>query len=248
MIDERAVEIWNDELEELFLRAGHRFRRVEPRRRMRDYIRGLLGPVGRKNGWQLAGYAGHRTPDRLQRLLNSARWDADELRDDLQHYVAERLGEPDGILILDDTGFLKKGTTCAGVQRQYSGTAGTCNRSDFDHLVAVSEPYWDALAEAAFQRRFHRPRSYLHPQTSSLDHYHRILTALLRRRRAATSTLLAHLLGVTRTNLSNQFQDGHRLLDLHKITVTPLPGASARTLEQLNARGTPLERHPTDQN
>ncbi|MFG2563214.1 hypothetical protein, partial [Streptomyces sp. NPDC048496] len=69
----------------------------------------------------------------------------------------------------------------------------------------------------------------------------RLLTALLRRRRAATSTLLAHLLGVTRTNLSNHFQDGHRLLDLHKITVKPLPGAPARTLEQLKARGTPIE-------
>jgi hypothetical protein len=66
-------------------------------------------------------------------------------------------------------------------------------RSDFERLVAVSEPYWDALAEAAFQRRFHRPRSYLHPQTSSLDHYHRLLAALLRRRRAITSTLLAQL-------------------------------------------------------
>jgi hypothetical protein len=121
-------------------------------------------------------------------------------------------------------------------------------RSGFGHLVVVSEPYWDALAEAAFQRRFHRPRSYLHPQTSNLDHYHRLLMALLRRRRAATSTLLAHLLGVTRTNLSNQFQDGHRLLDLHKITVTPLPGMPARTLEQLKARGTPIETHPADQN
>jgi SRSO17 transposase len=127
VIDERAVEIWNDELEELFLRTGHRFKRVEPHRRMRDYIRGLLGPVGRKNGWQLVEFAGHQTPDRLQRLLNGARWNADELRDDLQHYVAERLGEPDGILVLDDTGFLKKGTTSAGVQRQYSGTAGACN-------------------------------------------------------------------------------------------------------------------------
>lgn len=94
---------------------------------MRDYIRGLLGPVGRKNGCQLAEYAGHRTPDRLQRLLNGARWNADELRDDLQHYVAERLGEPDGILVLDDTGCLKKGITSAGVQRQHSGTAGACN-------------------------------------------------------------------------------------------------------------------------
>ncbi|WP_432129391.1 ISAzo13 family transposase [Streptomyces sp. bgisy082] len=109
-------------------------------------------------------------------------------------------------------------------------------RSDFERLVAVSEPYWDALAEAAFQRRFHRPRSYLHPQSSSLDHYHRLLAALLRRRRAITSTLLAQLLGVTRTNLSNQFQDGHRLLDLHRIVVTPLPGSPARTLEQLRVR------------
>ncbi|MGW4519033.1 hypothetical protein ACWEO4_45835 [Streptomyces sp. NPDC004393] len=108
------------------------------------------------------------------------------------------------------------------------------------------EPYWDALAEAAFQRRFHRPRSYLHPQTSSLDHYHRLLAALLRRRRAITSTLLAQLLGVTRTNLSNQFQDGHRLLDLHRIAVTPLPGSPARTLEQLRVR-LPDEDHPEDQ-
>lgn len=110
------------------------------------------------------------------------------------------------------------------------------SRSAFDHLVAISEPYWDALAEAAFQRRFHRPRSYLHPQTSSLDHYHRLLTALLRRRRAVTSTLLAQLLNVGRTNLSNQFQDGHRLLDLHRVAITPLPGTPARTVTQLQAR------------
>ncbi|MEW1914913.1 hypothetical protein AB0442_42285 [Kitasatospora sp. NPDC085895] len=70
----------------------------------------------------------------------------------------------------------------------------------------------------------------------SLDHYHRLLAALLRRRRAITSTLLAQLLGVTRTNLSNQFQDGHRLLDLHRVVVTPLPGSPARTIEQLRVR------------
>ncbi|WP_425297894.1 ISAzo13 family transposase [Nocardia abscessus] len=112
-------------------------------------------------------------------------------------------------------------------------------RADFAHLVAVSEPYWDALAEAAFQRRFHRPRGYLHPQTGSVDHFHRLLTALLRRRRAVTSTLLAQLLGVTRTNLSNQFRDGHRILDLHRIDVSSMPGSPARTLEQLRARLTP---------
>lgn len=121
------------------------------------------------------------------------------------------------------------------------------SRSAFDHLVAISEPCWDALAEAAFQRRFHRPRSYLHPQASSLDHYHRLLTALLRRRRAVTSTLLAQLLNVGRTNPSNRFQDGHRLLDLHRVAVTPLPGAPARTLAQLQARLPPEDDHQKDQ-
>lgn len=118
------------------------------------------------------------------------------------------------------------------------------SRTAFEHLVAVSEPYWDAMAEAAFQRRFHRPRSYLHPQTSSVDHLHRLLAAILRRRRAVTTTFLAQLLGVTRTNLSNQFQDGNRLLDLHQVVVSPLPGSAARTLEQLHTRATPTEPCP----
>ncbi|OEJ55046.1 transposase [Streptomyces agglomeratus] len=91
---------------------------------MRDYVRGLLGPVGRKNGWQLAEYVGHATPDGLQHLLSRSRWEADEVRDDLHAYVAEHLGADNSVLIIDDTGFVKKGTTSAGVQRQYSGTAG----------------------------------------------------------------------------------------------------------------------------
>ncbi|MCX4564423.1 transposase [Streptomyces phaeochromogenes] len=111
-------------MEELFLRIGHRFPRIEPERRMRDYVRGLLGPVGRKNSWQLAEFAGHSTPDGLQHLLTKSRWEPDEIRDDVQAYVAEHLGTTDGVLIIDDTGFVKKGITSAGVQRQYSGTAG----------------------------------------------------------------------------------------------------------------------------
>lgn len=91
---------------------------------MRDYVRGLLGPVGRKNGWQLAEYAGHGTPEGLQHLLSRSRGEADEVRDDLHAYVAEHLGMHNGVLIIDDTGFVKKGTTSAGVQRRYSGTAG----------------------------------------------------------------------------------------------------------------------------
>ncbi|MCJ0871194.1 transposase, partial [Streptomyces sp. AP-93] len=111
-------------MDHLFTTIGHHFGRVEPRRRMRDYVRALLGPVARKNSWQLAEHAGHATPDALQHLLSRARWNPDGIRDDLQAYIAEHLGRPNGVLIIDDTGFLKKGTTSAGVQRQYSGTAG----------------------------------------------------------------------------------------------------------------------------
>ncbi|MDX3729757.1 transposase [Streptomyces caniscabiei] len=125
MIDDLADATWDRELDDLFLRIGHRFGRADLRRRMRDHVRALLGPVGRKNGWQLAEQAGHRTPDGLQRLLNGATWNADDVRDDLQTYVADNLGEADGVLILDDTGFVKKGTTSAGVQRQvYATTRG----------------------------------------------------------------------------------------------------------------------------
>ena len=119
------------ELESVFARVAGRFSRVDLRWRMRDYVRGLLGPVERKNGWQLAEYAGHRGPAGFQHLLNGASWDVDALRDDVQQYVADQLGCPDGVLVVDDTGFLKKGTTSAGVQRQYSGTAGrteNCHR------------------------------------------------------------------------------------------------------------------------
>lgn len=117
-------DVWVEELDEALLRVGHRFGRADLRRRMRDYVRALLGPVGRKNSWQLAEYAGHSAPHGFQNLLNRAQWDADAVRDDVQAYVAERFGEPDGVLVIDETGFLKKGDTSAGVQRQYSGTAG----------------------------------------------------------------------------------------------------------------------------
>ncbi|MEU1180826.1 IS701 family transposase [Streptomyces sp. NPDC005820] len=124
METEAEAGLWATELESLLQRVGRRFGRVEPRRRMRDYVHGLLGPAGRKNSWQLAEHAGHATPHGLQRLLSWCQWDPDEIRDDLQECVAERLGRPDGVLIVDGTGFLKKGVVSAGVQRRYSGTAG----------------------------------------------------------------------------------------------------------------------------
>ncbi len=109
MLNDAPTSAWDRELEELFLRTGSRFTRIEPRRRMRDYVRGLLAPVDRKSGWQLAEWAGHATPDGLQHLLSRSRWDADSVRDDLQQYVADQLGHDDGVLIVDDTGCAPRG-------------------------------------------------------------------------------------------------------------------------------------------
>ncbi|WP_328765009.1 IS701 family transposase [Streptomyces sp. NBC_00272] len=140
MITACVAEQWNLELDEIFVNIGHRFGRVELRRRMRDYVRGLLAPVARKNSWQLAEQAGHATPDGLQHLLAGAKWNPDDIRDDLQEYVADRLGESDGVLIIDDTGFIKKGTTSAGVQRQYSGTAGRTENARSVSSPAMRRP------------------------------------------------------------------------------------------------------------
>src|SRR3954452_15471934 len=118
------VAAWGRELSVLHARIAPRFRRAEPRGRALAYLRGLTSPIERKNGWQLAEAAGEATPDGMQRLLATADWDADAVRDDLRAYVVEHLGAPDGVLIVDETGFLKKGTKSVGVQRQYSGTAG----------------------------------------------------------------------------------------------------------------------------
>jgi SRSO17 transposase len=118
------IQGWTQELEALCERIAPRFGRVELRRRAGAFLRGLLAGVERKNGWQLAEQAGEATPDGMQRLLNHARWDPDEVRDDLRGYVVEHLGDPGAVLVIDETGFLKKGTKSAGVQRQYSGTAG----------------------------------------------------------------------------------------------------------------------------
>src|SRR5918994_2220800 len=119
-----TAEGWARDLDALAARIAPRFVRAEPRRRALAYLRGLLAPLERKNGWQLAEASGDATPDGVQDFLSRMRWDADAVRDDLRAYVAEHLGDPDAVLVLDETGFLKKGDKSAGVQRQYSGTAG----------------------------------------------------------------------------------------------------------------------------
>jgi SRSO17 transposase len=122
---------------------------------MRDYVRGLLGPVGRKNSWQIAEHAGNDTLYGLQRLLSWCQWDPDEIRDVLRDYVADQLGQPDGVLIVDDTGFLKKGTVSAGAQRQYSGTAG---RTEMLPSYAASSPPAIPPSDASASPGTCRPR------------------------------------------------------------------------------------------
>ena len=124
--DALAVAGWAQPFEALCERMAGCFRRRDLRQRAGTYLRGLLGPVKRKNGWQLAEHLGDATPCGVQRLLGRARWDADTVRDETLRYAYEHLlaNDEGGVLIVDETGFLKKGDKSVGVQRQYSGTAG----------------------------------------------------------------------------------------------------------------------------
>jgi SRSO17 transposase len=150
------VEGWAAEFERLCERIGPRFARPEVRRRVAGFLRGLLGGVERKNGWQLAEHASEMTPDGMQRLLTTARWDADALRDDVRAYVVERLGDPGGVLVVDETGFLKKGTKSAGVQRQYSGTAGRIENCQ----VGVFLAYASGRGRALVDRELYLPKEW----------------------------------------------------------------------------------------
>src|SRR3954454_24915592 len=140
---------WSAELERLGARLAPRFTRIEPRRRLLAYLRGLLAPVERKNGWQLAESAGDATPDGMQDFLGRMRWDAEQVRDDLQAYVVEQLGDPDAVLVLDETGFVKKGTHSVGVQRQYSGTAGRIENCQIGVFLAYAGKKGHALIDRA---------------------------------------------------------------------------------------------------
>ena len=134
------VEDWAGGLEKVLERIGPRFARSEPRARAGVYLRGLLSAAERKNGWTLAEQAGDRTPDAMQRLLNHADWDADAVRDDLRAYVVEHLGDDAAVLVVDETGFVKKGGKSAGVARQYSGTAGRIENCQIGVFLAYATP------------------------------------------------------------------------------------------------------------
>jgi SRSO17 transposase len=120
-----------------------------------------LAPLAGKNGWTLAEAAGDATPDGMQRLLNAVSWDADGVRDDLRAYAVEHLGARDGVLVVDETGFLKKGTKSAGVQRQYSGTAGrieNCQLGVFLCLCHKQRPHSDRSRVVCAEVVDRRPR------------------------------------------------------------------------------------------
>jgi SRSO17 transposase len=119
------------------------------RARVRAYLAGLLSRVERKNGWQVAEQLGESGPQGVQRLLNRAHWDADAVRDDLRVYVVEHLGDPDAVLVVDETGFLKKGTKSVGVKRQYSGTAGRIENSQVGVFLAYAAPRGRAFLDRA---------------------------------------------------------------------------------------------------
>jgi SRSO17 transposase len=152
-----AVGGWSKAFGELHRRIGHRFARSEARERVKRYLVGLLGRVERKNGWQMAEAIGERDPQGVQRLLNLARWDADEVRDDLREYVVEHLGDGEtGVLIVDETGFLKKGEKSVGVGRQYTGTAG----DTVNCQVGVFLAYSSEKGAAFLDRALYLPRAW----------------------------------------------------------------------------------------
>ncbi|CAI7979490.1 hypothetical protein FRAHR75_630008 [Frankia sp. Hr75.2] len=150
------MAVWEAGLEELFGRVADCFRSDQPRAQARAYVAGLLSRTERKNGWTLAEFTREAGPQKMQRLLNEYAWDAHAMRDVVQSYVVENLTEPDGVLVVDETGFVKKGTSSAGVQRQYSGTAGRIENCQ----IGVFAAYVSGKGRAFVDRELYLPTSW----------------------------------------------------------------------------------------
>jgi SRSO17 transposase len=150
------LDRWQAGFDELMLMIGGRFTRREPRLRARAFLEGLLAGLPRANCWTIAEHGGEQSPRGMQRLLKSAVVDAGGLRDDLRGYVVEHLGDPGAVLVVDETGDVKKGTATVGVQRQYTGTAGRVENAQ----VAVFLVYAAARGYAFIDRELYLPRSW----------------------------------------------------------------------------------------
>jgi SRSO17 transposase len=156
LVNPDEIDRYAAEFETFHARFAHAFVRSEPREASRQYLRGLLAPVRRKNCWQMAEAMGQKDPQAMQRLLFGAQWDADAVRDELQAFVIEHFGEADGIGIIDETGFLKKGTKLVGVKRQYSGTAGKIENCQ----VGVFLTYCSRHGYTFLDRRLYLPEEW----------------------------------------------------------------------------------------
>ena len=153
------VEVWKwgQELERLHARIAPRFARPEPRRRALAYVKGIVSAIERKNGWHLAEHAGEARPDGIQRLLNSAVWDADLVRDDLRSYILEHLGDQEAILVIDETSFRKRGKKSAGVKQQYCGTTGRVENCQ----VGVFLSYVSSKGHTLIDRELYLPKEWI---------------------------------------------------------------------------------------
>jgi SRSO17 transposase len=151
-----VVQNWSQRFDELTEQLAPRFGRKDLRLRAERYLRGLLDRVERKNSWQLAEAVGDATPHAIQRLLGRAHWNAAAVREDLRSYVVEHLGQPDGVFIFDETGFLKKGDKSAGVGRQYSGTAGRIENCQ----IGVFLVYHSTKGTAFIDRALYLPKAW----------------------------------------------------------------------------------------
>jgi SRSO17 transposase len=143
-------------LNDIERRLAPYFERSEPRQRALTYLRGLLSPAERKNSWQLAEMSGDATPYGFQHLLRRALWDPDAVRDALGTYIMQHLGDPNAVLVIDETGFLKKGDHSAGVARQYSGTAGRIENCQIGVFLA----YAGRLGHALLDRELYVPKEW----------------------------------------------------------------------------------------
>lgn len=149
------IDLWRRGFDEVLDRIARRFTRCEPLRNAGALMLGLVSDVDRKNCWTLAERSGHASPDRLQHLLSRAVWDADAVRDDLRSYVVEHLGDPDAVLVVDETGDVKKGSCTVGAQRQYTGTAGRIENAQ----VAVYLTYAAADGHTPIDRELYLPKA-----------------------------------------------------------------------------------------
>jgi SRSO17 transposase len=153
---DKELDEWGADFVRFYARFADVFRRKEPRAQAAKYLRGLMAPVRRKNSWQVAEAVGDPIPDPMQRLLYRAQWSADAARDRLLQYTIEVFGEEDGIGVVDETGFLKKGTHSAGVKRQYSGTAGKIENCQIGTFLS----YATAKGHVMLDRRLYLPEEW----------------------------------------------------------------------------------------